>query len=150
MISSYVGENKHFEKLYLTGELEVELTPQGTYCVLCTMFCRRTHGPVYIRCVSSTPPQPLTPTHSLARSPPLGTLAERLRAGGAGIPAFYTPTGYGTVIQEGGAPIKYDSEGNVIVESEPRDTRQFGMYFYFYYSTILLFYYSAFLLFCLL
>lgn len=63
MISSYVGENKHFEKLYLTGNLEVELTPQGT-------------------------------------------LAERLRAGGAGIPAFYTPTGYGTVIQEGGFPIK--------------------------------------------
>lgn len=58
MISSYVGENKHFEKLYLTGNLEVELTPQGT-------------------------------------------LAERLRAGGAGIPAFYTPTGYGTVIHEG-------------------------------------------------
>ena len=82
MISSYVGENKHFEKLYLTGELEVELTPQGT-------------------------------------------LAERLRAGGAGIPAFYTPTGYGTVIQEGGAPIKYDSVGNVILESEPRDTRSF-------------------------
>ena len=37
MISSYVGENKHFEKLYLTGELEVELTPQGTYCVLCSV-----------------------------------------------------------------------------------------------------------------
>jgi len=58
MISSYVGENKHFEKQYLTGKLEVELTPQGT-------------------------------------------LAERLRAGGAGIPAFYTPTAYGTVIQTG-------------------------------------------------
>ena len=83
MISSYVGENKHFEKLYLTGELEVELTPQGT-------------------------------------------LAERLRAGGAGIPAFYTSTGYGTVIQEGGAPIKYDAEGNVVTESEPRDTRSFN------------------------
>ena len=52
MISSYVGENKNFEKQYLTGVLEVELTPQGT-------------------------------------------LAEKLRAGGAGIPAFYTPTGYG-------------------------------------------------------
>lgn len=58
MISSYVGENKHFEKQYLTGQLEVELTPQGT-------------------------------------------LAERLRAAGAGIPAFFTPTAYGTVIQEG-------------------------------------------------
>jgi len=58
MISSYVGENKIFEKLFLSGELEVELCPQGT-------------------------------------------LAERLRAGGAGIPAFFTPTGYGTKIAEG-------------------------------------------------
>ena len=58
MISSYVGENALFEKLYLTGELEVELTPQGT-------------------------------------------LAERIRAGGSGIPAFYTPTAYGTIIQVG-------------------------------------------------
>jgi 3-oxoacid CoA-transferase len=85
MISSYVGENKHFEKMYLTGNLEVELTPQGT-------------------------------------------LAERLRAGGAGIPAFYTPTGYGTVIQEGGFPIKYKNDGSneVEVESKARDTREFN------------------------
>jgi len=58
MISSYVGENKVFEKLFLSGELEVELNPQGT-------------------------------------------LAERIRAGGAGIEAFFTPTGYGTVVAEG-------------------------------------------------
>jgi 3-oxoacid CoA-transferase subunit A len=58
MISSYVGENKTFERQYLDGELEVELTPQGT-------------------------------------------LAERIRAGGAGIPAFYTPTGVGTLVAEG-------------------------------------------------
>lgn len=58
MISSYVGENKTFEKQFLSGQLEVELTPQGN-------------------------------------------LAERIRAGGAGIPAFYTPTGVGTVIAEG-------------------------------------------------
>ena len=58
MVSSYVGENKIFEKLYLSGELEVELNPQGT-------------------------------------------LAERIRAGGAGIPAFYTKTGVGTVVAEG-------------------------------------------------
>lgn len=58
MISSYVGENKEFERQYLAGELEVELTPQGT-------------------------------------------LAEKLRAGGAGIPAFYTATGVGTLIGEG-------------------------------------------------
>ena len=58
MISSYVGENKEFERQYLSGELEVELVPQGT-------------------------------------------LAERIRAGGAGIPAFYTPAGVGTPIAEG-------------------------------------------------
>jgi 3-oxoacid CoA-transferase subunit A len=58
MISSYVGENKEFERQVLSGELEVELTPQGT-------------------------------------------LAEKLRAGGAGIPAFYTPAGYGTLVAEG-------------------------------------------------
>ena len=77
MISSYVGENKTFERLYLTGELEVELTPQGT-------------------------------------------LAERLRAGGAGIPAFYTPCAAGTLVQEGGTPIKYRPDGSVEIESEPR------------------------------
>eukprot|EP01033_Poteriospumella_lacustris_P011913 gene11911-8500_t len=83
MISSYVGENKHFEKQYLTGQLEVELTPQGT-------------------------------------------LAERLRAGGAGIPAFYTPTAYGTVIEEGGFPIKYNADGSVAIQSERRETRAFN------------------------
>jgi len=65
MISSYVGENKEFERQFLSGELELEFNPQGT-------------------------------------------LAERLRAGGAGIPAFYTRTGYGTVVAEG------------------KETRQFG------------------------
>ena len=58
MISSYVGENREFERQFLAGELELEFTPQGT-------------------------------------------LAEKLRAGGAGIPAFYTKTGYGTVVAEG-------------------------------------------------
>jgi 3-oxoacid CoA-transferase len=84
MISSYVGENKLFEQQYLGGELEVELTPQGT-------------------------------------------LAERLRAGGAGIPAFYTPTAYGTVIQEGGFTIKY-KQGSTEpeIESAPRETREFN------------------------
>lgn len=83
MISSYVGENAEFERQYLSGELEVELTPQGT-------------------------------------------LAERIRAGGAGIPAFFTQTGYGTLIHEGGSPIKYDGQGNVEIESQSRETRQFG------------------------
>lgn len=83
MISSYVGENKTFEKQYLTGELEVELTPQGT-------------------------------------------LAERLRAGGAGIPAFYTPTAYGTAIQEGGSPVKYNADRTVCETSTPREVRAFN------------------------
>jgi 3-oxoacid CoA-transferase subunit A len=67
MISSYVGENKLFEQLYLSGELELELTPQGT-------------------------------------------LAERIRAGGAGIPAFYTKTGVGTVVAEGKPVEEFDGE----------------------------------------
>ncbi len=83
MISSYVGENKTFERQYLSGELEVELTPQGT-------------------------------------------LAERLRAGGAGIPAFYTSTAAGTIVQGGGSPIKYNADGSVLLESEPKETKNFG------------------------
>jgi 3-oxoacid CoA-transferase subunit A len=83
MISSYVGENKEFARQYLSGELEVELTPQGT-------------------------------------------LAERMRAGGSGIPAFFTATGGGTQVAEGGLPWKYDADGNVIVASPPKETRDFG------------------------
>mgnify|MGYP001091708168 CR=1 FL=1 len=83
MVSSYVGENKEFERQYLSGELEVELTPQGT-------------------------------------------LAERLRAGGAGIPAFYTPTAFGTIIQAGGSPIKYNKDGTVAIASEPRPVAKFN------------------------
>ncbi|KAH7046299.1 3-oxoacid CoA transferase 1a [Linnemannia elongata] len=83
MISSYVGENKEFERQYLSGELEVELTPQGT-------------------------------------------LAERVRAGGAGIPAFFTPTAYGTEVQTGELAIKYDSEGKVLIRSKPREVREFN------------------------
>ena len=73
MISSYVGENKVFEKLYLSGQLEVELVPQGT-------------------------------------------LAERIRAGGAGIPAFYTPTGYGTPIADGKEVRVFDGR-HVVLET---------------------------------
>src|SRR3954469_25862307 len=83
MISSYVGENKEFARQYLSGELEVELTPQGT-------------------------------------------LAERMRAGGSGIPAFFTATGGGTQVAEGGLPWRYDTEGNVTVASPPKETRTFG------------------------
>ena len=83
MISSYVGENAEFERQYFSGELEVELTPQGT-------------------------------------------LAGRIQAGGQGIPAFYTPTAYGTLVHKGGAPIKYDSNGGIAIKSEPREHRRFG------------------------
>ncbi|HJQ05198.1 MAG TPA: CoA transferase subunit A [Nocardioides sp.] len=83
MVSSYVGENKEFARRYLAGELEVELTPQGT-------------------------------------------LAERLRAGGSGIPAFYTPTGVGTQVAEGGLPWRYDAHGAVVVSSPPKETRVIG------------------------
>src|SRR3954463_15815485 len=71
MISSYVVENKTFERLYLDGKLEVELNPQGT-------------------------------------------LAERIRAGGAGIPAFYTATGYGTVVAEGKETRDFDGRKYVL------------------------------------
>jgi 3-oxoacid CoA-transferase subunit A len=82
MISSYVGENKEFARQYLSGELEVELTPQGT-------------------------------------------LAERMRAGGTGIPAFFTATGVGTQVAEGGLPWKYDADGNVVVASPAKEVRTF-------------------------
>ena len=84
---SYVGENKEFERQYLSGELEVELVPQGT-------------------------------------------LAERLRAGGAGIPAFYTPAGVGTQVANGGLPMRYGSGGEVARSSTRKEVREFdGRYF---------------------
>lgn len=55
-----------------------------------------------------------------------GTLAERIRAGGAGIPAFYTPTAYGTLIHEGGAPIKYNKNGKVEISSSQRQSQMFN------------------------
>ena len=83
MIASYVGENKLFERMYLSGEIELELTPQGT-------------------------------------------LAERCRAGGAGIPAFYTPAAFGTVVQTGELPTRHNSDGTVKEFSKPRDVKVFG------------------------
>ena len=82
--ASYVGENKEFARQYLAGELEVELTPQGT-------------------------------------------LAEKLRAGGAGIAAFYTPTGVGTQIAEGGLPWRYNEDGSVAEASPAKEVREFTM-----------------------
>ncbi len=79
---SYVGENKEFERQFLSGELEVELVPQGT-------------------------------------------LAERLRAGGAGIAAFYTPAGVGTQVAEGGLPWRFDGSGAVALASPAKEVRDF-------------------------
>ncbi|CAM4100071.1 CoA transferase subunit A [Acinetobacter pragensis] len=78
MISSYVGENKEFERQYLNGELDVELTPQGT-------------------------------------------LAEKLRAGGAGIPAFFTQTGVGTLIAEGKEVREFDGKEYILEPSLTAD-----------------------------
>ena len=82
MTSSYVGENKEFERQFLSGELELELTPQGT-------------------------------------------LAEKLRAGGSGIAAFFTQTGVGTQVAEGGLPRRYAADGSIAIASPPKDVRSF-------------------------
>jgi 3-oxoacid CoA-transferase subunit A len=82
VVASYVGENKEFARQYLSGELEVELTPQGT-------------------------------------------LAERMRAGGSGIPAFFTATGVGTQVADGGLPWRYDAQGNVVKSSPAKQTQVF-------------------------
>jgi 3-oxoacid CoA-transferase subunit A len=82
VVASYVGENKEFARQYLAGELEVELTPQGT-------------------------------------------LAERMRAGGSGIAAFFTRTGVGTQVADGGMPWRYDSAGHVALASPPKATQVF-------------------------
>jgi len=82
MVSSYVGENKEFARQFLSGELEVELTPQGS-------------------------------------------LAERMRAGGSGIAAFFTATGVGTQVADGGLPWRYDSVGNVLLASPSKEVRSF-------------------------
>jgi 3-oxoacid CoA-transferase subunit A len=83
MTSSYVGENHEFARQFLSGELEVELCPQGT-------------------------------------------LAERLRAGGCGIPAFYTLAGVGTQVAEGGLPWRHTPDGGIALASPPKETRVFG------------------------
>jgi 3-oxoacid CoA-transferase subunit A len=80
VIASYVGENREFARQFLAGEIQVELTPQGT-------------------------------------------LAERLRAGGAGIGAFFTPTGVGTQVADGGLPWRYAADGTVQVSSPAKEVR---------------------------
>lgn len=81
IVASYVGENKEFARQYLSGELEVELTPQGT-------------------------------------------LAERMRAGGSGIGAFFTRTGVHTYVADGGMPWRYAPDGSVALASPPKETRE--------------------------
>ncbi|KAL4904232.1 hypothetical protein BDW74DRAFT_33397 [Aspergillus multicolor] len=83
LIISYLGNNKALEQKYLTGNIAIELCPQGT-------------------------------------------LAERLRAGGAGIPAFYTATGAHTFLQDGKIPVRLDASGNVLEHGKPRETRVFN------------------------
>ncbi len=78
MVASYVGENSIFERLYMSGELEVELVPQGT-------------------------------------------LAERMRAAGAGIPAFFTPTGVGTVVEDGKETREIDGRRYLLEKALPGD-----------------------------
>jgi 3-oxoacid CoA-transferase subunit A len=80
--ASYIGTNKEFERQYLSGLIELELTPQGT-------------------------------------------LAEKMRSGGSGIPAFYTPAGVGTFVETGEIPTQFDHNGKVIKYSEPRELRTF-------------------------
>jgi 3-oxoacid CoA-transferase subunit A len=80
---SYMGEHHELARRFLAGELEVELTPQGS-------------------------------------------LAERLRAGGSGIPAFYTPAGVGTLVADGGLPRRYHADGSAAVVSPPKEVRTFG------------------------
>jgi 3-oxoacid CoA-transferase subunit A len=87
VVASYVGENREFARQYLAGELEVELTPQGT-------------------------------------------LAERMRAGGSGIAAFYTRTGVGTQVAEGGMPWRYAADGSVAVASPAKPTETFDGHAY--------------------
>ena len=81
VVASYLGGNKEFERQFLTGELEVELTPQGS-------------------------------------------LAEKMRAGGAGIAAFFTATGVGTQVAEGGVPLRYAPDGSIAKSSPPKETRE--------------------------
>ncbi|KAH7311861.1 putative coenzyme A transferase [Rhexocercosporidium sp. MPI-PUGE-AT-0058] len=83
MIASFIGENKAFEKMYISGDLALELTPQGT-------------------------------------------MAEKCAAGAAGVPAFYTPAAYGTIVQTGELPVRYNPDGTVAIMSKPKETREFN------------------------
>ena len=81
VVASYLGGNKELERQFLSGELEVELTPEGS-------------------------------------------LAEKMRAGGAGMAAFFTATGVGTQVAEGGVPLRYAPDGSMAKASPPKETRE--------------------------
>ncbi|KAF2636653.1 hypothetical protein P280DRAFT_408865 [Massarina eburnea CBS 473.64] len=83
MIASYIGDNKTFEGMYLKGQLDLELTPQGT-------------------------------------------IAEKCAAGAAGVPAFYTPAAYGTIVQTGELPVRYNTDGTIAKMAPPKETREFN------------------------
>jgi 3-oxoacid CoA-transferase len=83
LIISFLGNNKALEKKYLSGNITIELCPQGT-------------------------------------------LAERIRAGGVGVPAFYTPTAVNTLVQDGMIPAKFNEHGQVVEYGTPRETREFN------------------------
>ncbi|CAI6331483.1 unnamed protein product [Periconia digitata] len=83
MIASYIGDNKVFEGMYLKGQLDLELTPQGT-------------------------------------------IAEKCAAGAAGVPAFYTPAAYGTIVQTGELPVRYNTDGTIAKMAPPKETREFN------------------------
>lgn len=123
MISSYVGENAEFERQYLSGELEVELTPQVGLKKKRKKSSDKAHTVFNKHAVDMYLDFSCTPLIICHFSPPQGTLAERIRAGGAGVPAFFTATGYGTLIQEGGSPIKYNKDGSIAIASEKREVR---------------------------
>ena len=80
-VCSFIGENKNFQRQFLSGELDVELVPQGT-------------------------------------------LIEKIRSGGAGIPAFYTSTGVNTLVHLGGEPIRFAKDGSLEAQSEPKDVKK--------------------------
>jgi len=93
IIASYVGENTTFENQFLSGDLEVELVPQGT-------------------------------------------LAEKIRSGGAGIPAFYTNAGVGTLVEDGGIPMKYNKNGQIIKSSIKKEYKIFSSIKYLMETTL--------------
>lgn len=102
MTCSFIGENKEFQRQFLSGEIEVELVPQVNW---------NNHLWTIWRVLW------------IINLFEKGTLVEKIRCGGAGIPAFFTPTGVNTMVHLGGEPIKFDEKGVLQVKSEPKEVR---------------------------